>query len=353
VVPDVLALDLTEEQSALADAVRRFLADRGLPRQGYAEPAADPADGWPELAGLGVVGALVAEQHGGLGLGMHDLLGVLVELGRACFRGPYVSTAVGTTTVLAGIGETDLLAKVASGDQITVLVDDPEVRVSTDDRLSGRAMLAPDAAAAGTLLVAVRDDAGARLYAVEASDPGVSVQPEPSIDASRSFASVALDDAGGSLLAGDAADALAAARDRMLAALAADGLGAASALFALAKEHTLTRVQFDVPVATFQAVQHALVDAYAALEAGKVGVVAALRTADSDDPVERHRAAVMAGAWCCDGFADVAASAIQLLGGIGFTWEHDAQLYYKRLMSLQTAYGGTAAHLAELAALTV
>jgi alkylation response protein AidB-like acyl-CoA dehydrogenase len=153
-------------------------------------------------------------------------------------------------------------------------------------------------------------------------------------------------------LSTDAREAIAAMRDRVLAAWLADGLGAAQAMFDIAMEHAKTRIQFGVPIGSFQAVQHLLVDAFSTLQAGKFSVETALTAADAD-PDERHRAVTMAAAWCCDGFFNVAATTIAVLGGIGFTWEHDAHLYYKRLLTLQTMRGGSPAALEELAALTL
>jgi alkylation response protein AidB-like acyl-CoA dehydrogenase len=326
-------LDLTDEQRALADSVRRFLSDSGLPRTGYAEAREPHDDLWRGLSEIGVIGALAPESAGGLALGLGDIGGVLIELGRACYPGPFISSAVGATTLLAGIGDTALLPAVASGEVIAVIVGEQDGPVI------------PDVPAADVLLVA----SGHTVSVVE----GVTARPEPTADGSRSFGRIDPRRLTGHVLSSSAGDAVAAARDVSLIAWAADGLGTAHAIFELAREHALSRQQFDVPIGSFQAVQHTLVDAYAVLEAGKVGIQAALVAADSGDAADRHRAATMVGAWCCDGFARVAAIAVQTLGGIGFTWEHDAHLYYKRLLSLQTAYGGTATHLEELAALTV
>ncbi|MDX6285176.1 MAG: hypothetical protein QOG53_661 [Frankiales bacterium] len=325
-------LDLTDEQRALADSVRRFLADAGLPRAGYGEPreAHDPV--WRGLRDLGVVGALAPDAAGGLGLGLADLGGVLYELGRACYPGPFISSAVAATTLLEKLGKTELLSEVASGERIAVIVDERE-----------RSLVA-DAVTADVFLVA----SGHTVSVME----GLRVTPEQTVDDSRSFGRVRA--AGqGRVLSSSAAEAIAAARDVALLAWAVDGLGAAHALFELARSHALTREQFGVPIGSFQAVQHALVDAYAVLEGAKIALQPALLAADSDDAADRHRRATMVGAWCCDGFAQVAAIAIQTLAGVGFTWEHDAHLYYKRLLSLQTSFGGSPGQYEELAGLTL
>ena len=315
-----------EERAALADPVRRLLADAGLPRRGYGEPP--DRDLWRKLADVGVVAALAPERVDGLGLSLADLGDVLVELGRACYSGPFVASAVGATTLLAEIDDDDLLPKIVAGDLIAVVADGDT---------------AVDNAALADVLLAIDGDTVSIIedFSAEAVDV---------MDGSRSFATVSYDEA--RPIAAGASAAIAVMRDRVITAWVADGLGAAQRAFELAMSHAQTRVQFGVPIGTFQAVQHLLVDAYATLEAGRLSVENAVVAPDAD-AAERHRAATMATAWCCDGLFNVAATAISVFGGIGFTWEHDVHFYYKRLMTLQTMRGGSTAALEELAALTL
>jgi alkylation response protein AidB-like acyl-CoA dehydrogenase len=317
--------DRAVERAALADSVRRLLAEAGLPRKGYGEPP--DRDLWRKLADLGVVAALAPESADGLGLSLADVGGVLKELGRACYSGPFVASAVGATTLLSAIGDTDLLGKVVAGDVIATVVDGDVV----------------DSGTLADVLLIVDGDAVRMTEDFTATDA-------PTIDGSRSLATISYADA--QPLAQSAADAIAAMRDHVMAAWLADGLGAAQAVFDLAMAHAQTRVQFGVPIGSFQSVQHLLVDAYATLQAGRLSVENALAGADGE-PDDFHRAVTMAAAWCCDGFFEIAATGIAVLGGIGFTWEHDAHLYYKRLLSLQATRGGSAAALEELARLTV
>jgi acyl-CoA dehydrogenase len=313
-----------EERAALADSARRILDQCGLPRAGYGQRA--NRELWRRLADLGVVSALAPDSADGLGLALADIGGVLAELGRACYAGPFVTCAIGATTLLSGIGDTELLPKVAAGDVIAVVADGPVV---------------DNAALADVLLVVDGDTV--RLV------NDFTVEDTVTLDGSRSFGTVTYADAEP---LGTDGDAVAAARDRMLAGWLADGLGTAQRVFDLAVEHAKARVQFGVPIGSFQAVQHMLVDAFAALEAGRLAVENALAHAESA-PADRHRAVTLAAAWGCDRFFDVAATAIAVFGGIGFTWEHDAHLYYKRLLTLQGLYGGSPAALEELAALTL
>ena len=314
-----------EERAALADSVRRRLTEAGLPRKGYGEPP--DRDLWRKLADLGVVAALAPESADGLGLSLVDVGDVLRELGRACYSGPFTASAVAATTLLSALGETDVLHKIVAGDVIATVADGPVV----------------DNGTLADVVLVIDGDTVRMTDSFDATDAAT-------IDGSRSFATVSYADA--QPVATDAAHAIARTRDTVMAAWLADGLGAAQTVFDLAMAHAQTRVQFGVPIGSFQAVQHLLVDAYATLQAGRLAVENALAAADGD-PAEFHRAVTMAAAWCCDGFFEVAASGIAVLGGIGFTWEHDVHLYYKRLLTLQTTGGGSTAALEELASLTL
>ena len=122
---------------------------------------------------------------------------------------------------------------------------------------------------------------------------------------------------------------------------------------ALAVDYAKERVQFDKPIGSFQAVQHLCADMLRALELGRAAGYYACWAADDAEPGEAHRAAVMAKAFASSAYAQLGGSAIQVFGGIGFTWEHDIHLYYKRLLSLSVALGNTSEHLAELAHIAI
>ena len=144
--------------------------------------------------------------------------------------------------------------------------------------------------------------------------------------------------------------ALPPAIDRLDVALAADGLGAAQAALDAAVAYAKERRQFGAPIGSFQAVAHLLVDMLHTVELGRGAIHHALWSLDAQSPAEAHRAALVAAGWAAESFARVAASAIQVFGGIGFTWEHDAHLYYKRLLTLEQRHGGAAARWDALAA---
>jgi alkylation response protein AidB-like acyl-CoA dehydrogenase len=216
--------------------------------------------------------------------------------------------------------------------------------------LSGAKAWVPEVAAADVVLVVAGADDGVGLFAVATGDDGVDLAVTPTVDGTRRWGEVALVDVTARRLGGgDATAALAGVLDRVLVGFVVDGVGAAQRVMELAVEYAKERVQFDRPIGSFQAVQHLCADMLHDVELARAGAYYALWAGDAAPPEELHRAATMAKAFASDALAGVGASAIQVFGGVGFTWDHDAHLFYKRLLTLQHAYGGTAEHLEELA----
>jgi alkylation response protein AidB-like acyl-CoA dehydrogenase len=192
------------------------------------------------------------------------------------------------------------------------------------------------------------------LFAVESGAPGLVIDPLPSVDGTRAQATATMTNTPARRIGeGDATDAVTEVVDRLLVAHVTDGLGAAEVALDLAVAYAKERVQFDKPIGAFQAVQHLCSDMLQALELGRAGAYYALWACDSADAKERHRAAVMAKAFASDAFPRIGASAIQVFGGVGFTWEHDVHLFYKRLLTLQQSYGDASDALDELAGLVL
>jgi alkylation response protein AidB-like acyl-CoA dehydrogenase len=294
---------------------------------------------------------------------------VAEELGAAPHPGPWLSTAVAAPRALARFGAQDaqdaqdtqdtqdaqdteaakLLAGIADGSAIAAVgpLDDSAVAAvpqGTDVALRGQFSML-DAGAADVLLVLA--DNG--LYAVPATSPGVSMTPEPGIDQTRKQFRVALDDAAGHRLAAASSDAAAAVVDDVLIATAADALGAGRAVLSLAVEYAKVRKQFGQAIGSFQAIQHLCVDMYETVELARSGVIHALWAADAAQSEERRLAALRAKAFA-GRLATVGDTAIQVLGGIGYTWEHDAHLYLKRLLSWSALLGGPDRYLTEIGA---
>ncbi|MEY2465431.1 MAG: hypothetical protein QOH64_3569 [Acidimicrobiaceae bacterium] len=361
--------EFSGEQDQLRDTVRRFLSERAptaYVRSMLDDPLGTTREVWQGLADLGVTGLLVPERHGGAGRGMTDMGVVLEELGRAVHPGPFLSSAVGAASVLVAVAGPDgdeLLPRIADGSTIaTVALHDEGRRatwrtpttVASNGALSGTKAFVPDAAGADVILVTAATGDGIGLFAVEADAPGVVIIPSETPDGTRKHATVELSDVVARRVgSGDATPALAGVVDRLLVAHVVDGVGAASTALELAVEYTKERKQFDRLIVSFQAVQHLCAEMLQALELGRAGAYYALWAADAADPAELHRAATMAKAWAGDAFFKIGADAIQVFGGIGYTWEHDIHLAYKRLLSLQHVLGGTADHLEELATIAI
>jgi alkylation response protein AidB-like acyl-CoA dehydrogenase len=364
-----LDFEFSEDQELLRATVHRFLTERApiaYVRDMLDDERGTTDDVWSGLSALGVTGLLVPEVHGGAGMGMVDMAVVLEELGRAVHPGPFASTAVGAASLVALAGTEDdraeLLPALASGDTIgTVALSGPsETRADETDgewRLTGETTHVPDAAAAAAdSIVATATTADGELgaFLVARDTPGLAIESTPTVDGTRKFATITLAEAPARRLGtGDATGAVAETVDRLGVAAVVDGVGAASRSLEMAVEYAKERRQFSRPIGSFQAVQHLCADMLRAVELARAGAYYACWAADAADPAERHRAATIAQAFAADELYTVGASLIQVHGGIGFTWEHDAHLYYKRLLTLKELAGGSPGQLEELASLVL
>jgi alkylation response protein AidB-like acyl-CoA dehydrogenase len=369
--------EFSADQEMLRDSVRRFLADKApiaYVRDAYDDDGSGFGrdDVWTGLGDIGAIGLLVPEAHGGAGMGMVDAAVVLEELGGALCPAPYASSAIGAVSLILDAGaareHSFLLPGLADGSTVGTIAlyeegaryewRTPETAVEPNGemwRLTGVKVHVSDGAAANLFLVTARDpDGSLGVFAVRGDDAAIVVEPTQSVDGSRKETTVRfLGAEGWRLGSGDASDAVARTLDRLAVAYVVDGVGAASRALALAVEYAKERVQFDQPIGSFQAVQHLCADMLRALELGRAAGYYACWAADDAEPQEAHRAAVMAKAFASSAYAQLGGSAIQVFGGIGFTWEHDVHLYYKRLLSLSAALGNASEHLAELAHIAI
>jgi alkylation response protein AidB-like acyl-CoA dehydrogenase len=362
-----LDFEFSEDQELLRATMRRFLTERTpieYVREMFDDERGTTDDTWSGLCAIGVTGLLVPEAHGGAGMGMVDMAVVLEELGRSVHPGPFASTAVGAASLVALAGTEDdraeLLPALASGDTIaTVALSAPSgfraVAADGGWRLGGEQAHLPDAAAADSIVVtATTPDGELGAFVVARDAPGLAIAATPTIDGTRKFATITLTEAPARRLGmGDVTGAFAETVDRLGIAAVVDGVGAASRALEMAVEYAKERRQFNRPIGSFQAVQHLCADMLRAVELARAGAYYACWAADDADPAERHRAATIAQAFAADELYGVGASLIQVLGGIGFTWEHDAHLYYKRLLTLKELAGGSPGQLEELAALVL
>lgn len=331
------------EQDALRDAVRSFLT-RELASDYVRTMAEDErgftGDVWDKLAELGWPGLLVPETSGGLGLGLVDMAVVMEEMGRIPFPGPFFSSAVLATLAATRLEEADLLAQLASGAiRGTVALEelghgDPVDRVHARARrkgadwvVTGHKPLALDGHTADWVVVVARTEDGLGSFLLEAPRG----QPVATMDPTRKAARLVLDERR-AIPVGPRGDQTAVWRrivDDAAVMLAAELVGVSDAALDLATEYAKARVQFDRPIATFQAIRHKAVDMLHQLELARVGTHYAAWASDVDDP-SRERAAAMAKGFVAEAAVFISGEDIQIHGGVGFTWDCDAHLYYKR-----------------------
>jgi len=348
-----------DEIEQLRDSVRDFLAD-ALPSatvRAAAEGKGFDGAAWTTLsASLGLTGIGIPESFGGAGYSFGELGVVLEEFGAALAPVPLLSTTVAAAVVVAGDQDEPkraLLPGLAAGRTVaTVILGGPLAATFADGgwTVGGSAGHVPDAGHAALFVVAASVGAGPEvvLLAVDATAPGVAVRPREALDGTRPVAAVDLADVPAVLL-GSGPGLLDRARCTLLAAVACEQVGAAARCLEMIVGYAKTRVQFGVPIGSFQAIKHRCADMLVELEAARS---IAYRARDQlADGVTDMAMASAAASWCAETYVHIAQETIQLHGGIGFTWEHDAHLYYKRLLSLQQMLGHPSLHLEELARL--
>jgi alkylation response protein AidB-like acyl-CoA dehydrogenase len=307
------------------------------------------ADVWERMEQLGWPALLVPEANGGLGLGLVDIVVVMEEMGRVPFPGPYFSSAVFATLAARHLGLADQLTSLASGaTRGTVALEetgagDPVTRVRTRAvrksgtwRLSGHKPIVFDGHTADWALVVARTEHGIGTFLVEA--PGAELVP--AWDVTRKVARLELDgrDAEPVGPPGDQTRRWQRIVDDTNVAMCAELVGSMEAANTLAVEYAKVRVQFDRPIATFQAIKHKAADMLQRLELARVGTHYAAWASDVDDDV-RAQAAAMAKAYVAEAANDVTAESIQIHGGVGFTWDCDAHLHYRKAKQADLVLG--------------
>lgn len=342
----------TPEQDELRAAVRALL-DKQAPRAVRAavdDHAPDDRDLWRRLGTeLGVLGLAVPEELGGAGAG-HVERAVLAEaLGRALLPSPFLGSAVLATDLLVTLDDrSGLVGALATGERVAaaarVLGPAGDVTVRAGGTLDGSAGPVVDAEGADDLLVVV----DGVVHRVEAGGPGVVRTPLRTLDPTRRHARVDLDGAPASRLGTLAPEALERVRDLAAVAIAAEQAGVMGAAVERTVAYVGDRVQFGRVIGSYQAVKHGCADMYAATEQAVSAVRAAAWAADHD-PAELPLAAAVARVFVGPAAFAVANAMVQYHGGLGYTWEHDAHLFYKRAKADELLAGPPAAARARLA----
>jgi alkylation response protein AidB-like acyl-CoA dehydrogenase len=361
----------TAEQQALRAAVRKYCAEAfdeaAVRRLMESEPRFDPV-GWRRLGcELGVLGMAVPESDGGVGGTLVDQAVAVEEFGAALACGPLFGTVYlaipALTACPAGAARDELLAALTSGERTAAVAvadragafDPAAVPVAADDdRLSGTVRRVVDGDAAQAILVAAAGPDGVGLYAVDTDRPGVSRTPLVTLDLTRPQADITLEQAPARLLAhpADADRVLTHALQVGAALLAVEQVGAARHLLDLSVDYAKSRLQFGRQIGSFQAVKHKLADMLVDLEHARSAAYHAVWALSdgSDDPA---LATSIAQAVCSQALQRIAADAIQVHGGIGFTWEHRAHLYFKRASTDAALLGSAEQHRARVAELVL
>lgn len=360
----------TDEQQewrrVVHEALERSSPPSEVMRAMETEAGFDP-DAWSALAGqMELRSIAIPEDLGGAGYSFREVAIALEEMGRFLLCAPYFSSVVLAANALLcaddRAAQEEHLPSIASGESIaTVAFEEagapwnapPTATLAAADGdrhlLTGRKTYVIDGLSADLLLVSasVGDEVG--LFAVHGDAPGVARAAQSTMDQTRKLATVELESAEATRIAGDAGAALSRTFEAAVAGLAAEQVGGMRACLDLALAYAKDRLQFGQPIGTFQAVKHRLAEMYVLSEqAASAATDAAAAVAEGADDAGLR--AAVAKAFCSEAYTRIAADTIQLHGGIGTTWEHPAHLYLKRAKSSEVLFGTSRHHRREIAA---
>ena len=356
----------SEEQEMLRQSARNLLEKEcpsTLVRRLMEEERGYEPELWKKIAELGWLGLVIPEAYGGSALGYVDLVLVLEEMGRVVLPSPFIWTVMVAEAINRAGSEAQkkaLLPKIAAGELIATIawmepsglwgadgITAAARQNGSDFVIDGAKLFVNDGHIAGCMLVAARTAGhgadGVTLFAIESSRAGVSVTPLTTMDQTRKlsevkFAGVKATSADVVGEVGNGWKTLAAIIDRGKVMLAAEMMGGAQKVLDMTVEYAKVRTQFGRPIGSFQAVQHKCANMMIDVESAKSAVYYAA-WAVSNEVAEAPLAAALAKAAASDAFRRVSADGIQVHGGIGFTWEHDMHLYFKRAKSSEFTFG--------------
>ncbi len=371
----------SEEQDLLRTTARKFLENEctsAVVRQRMAEPAGVTDEAWAKLAEQGWLGLIYPEEYGGSGLGFVDLAVLMEEMGRAVMPGPFFSTVLlgGLTIGEAGSAEQkkEWLGKIAAGDaKVALAWTEPNARwdaagVTLTAKpggggwvLSGTKLFVLDAHLADAIVVVARtangkqSEHGISLFLVPRGTAGLETKLLPTMDQTRKQCEVILRDvhvpAGALLGARDGGWVpLSRVVERATVALCAEMCGGAQKVLDMTVDYAKIRVAFGKPIGAYQGVKHKAADMLVEVENAKSLTYYAAWAVDENVP-DAALAASMAKAYVSDAYRKVAGAGIQLHGGIGFTWEHDLHLYFKRAKACEFTFGDATYHRERVAQL--
>ncbi|MCY4513566.1 MAG: acyl-CoA/acyl-ACP dehydrogenase [Candidatus Tectomicrobia bacterium] len=365
----------SEEQDLLRQAARDFLTEyctSAFVRQMMEEERGYSPELWQQMAALGWLGLAFPEEYGGQGLGFVDLTVILEEMGAALLPSPFFSSVLlGGQTILLGGSEDQkktYLPKIADGSLVaTLAMTEPSGRFEAEGIadvkalpteegfvISGTKLFVPDAHVADLMVVAARTKSagdksfGISLFLVDAAAAGVSVTLLKTMDQTRKQCEVIFDNVtvGRDSLIGMADmgwPVLSKVLHICTAALCAEMVGGAQRVLDISVAYAKERMQFGRPIGSFQAIKHKCAEMMLQVESAKSAAYYAAWAVDEDVP-EAPLAVSMAKAYCSDAYRYTAGEGIQVHGGIGFTWEHDMHLYFKRAKYAEFTFGDATYH---------
>ncbi len=356
----------SDEQEELRTAVRRFLAEKSpeseVRRLMDTTEGYDPAV-WSQMADqLGLQSLTIPEEFGGSGFTYVELLVVLEEMGAALLCAPFFSSVALAANALLTSGDDEAkksyLPGIASGETIATLAitedngkwDFSGIELAATKKgdgweLDGHKMFVIDGHVANLIVVAARTAAGVSLFAVPGDAPGLTRTPLPTMDQTRKQARLEFSSTPATLIGADggAEPGLSKTLDLAAVALAAEQVGGAQHVLDTSVEYAKTRIQFGRPIGSFQAIKHKCADMLLEVESAKSAAYYAAWAA-AEDSDELPVVASLAKSYCSEAYFHAAAENIQIHGGIGFTWEHPAHLYFKRAKSSELLLGDPSYH---------
>jgi alkylation response protein AidB-like acyl-CoA dehydrogenase len=353
---------LTESQEILKDSARKFFAGEcpstEMRRLMETDTAYD-ATLWSKLTDQGYTGIIFPEAFGGVGLGKVELMLLMEETGRALLPGPFFSTVVLAGTVLDTVGTPEhkekYLAPICRGEvRSTVAILEAgaswnlrDIQLSAvNGKLNGEKFFVSDAAVADFLIVVARNG----VFVVDSKARGLKISPMSGIDLTRKLSVVEFNNTPAEQLGSDLN--LPRALDIATAALAAELVGGMQRTLDVTVEYAKTRKQFGKPIGIFQAVQHQCVDMYLETESSRSAVYYGGWALEENSP-DAATAVSIAKMYCSDAARTVGNRGIQIHGGMGFTWENDLHLYYRRAKASETAFGDATFHRERIASMVI
>ncbi|HMC32427.1 MAG TPA: acyl-CoA dehydrogenase family protein [Candidatus Angelobacter sp.] len=353
---------LSESQQILKDTARKFFAGEcpmTTVRRLAETATAHDAELWTRLAGQGFTGIVAPEEYGGMGLGKVELILLMEEAGYALLPGALFSTVALAVPAIDALGtpaqKKKYLEPIAAGQaRSTVALLETEASwdvsslqlAAAGDKLTGTKLFVTDAAIADSIVVAARNG----VWVVEANAPGLSIQPMKGMDLTRKIYSVEFKNTPAEKLGGSGS--LARALDIATAALCAEMAGGMQRVLETTVGYAKTRKQFGKPIGIFQAVQHLCADMYLETESSRSAAYYAAWALEENAP-DAASAVSVAKMYASDASRTVGNRGIQVHGGMGFTWENDLHLYYRRAKASETMLGDATFHRERIARLVI